>query len=127
MIDKKYKLPSDIARKRLIKVSVNTNQNYGKKPEERGIPELLNNGFINIDKPCGPTSHQVDAWIKEILEIDKVGHHGTLDPHATGVLPIGIGDSTKALNVLHRHTLSPYEDVARGRGWERVSVAQRRR
>ena len=77
-----------------------TNPNYGKLPKERDIHELLTNGFINLDKPSGPTSHQVDAWIKEIFEIDKVGHHGTLDPHATGVLPIGIGDATKALQAL---------------------------
>ena len=56
--------------------------------------------MINLDKPSGPTSHQVDAWLKEILEVDKVGHGGTLDPNATGVLPIAVGDATRALQVL---------------------------
>jgi len=92
MVDKK--------RKRLIKVQAKTNPNYGKSPNERNVDELLSNGFINLDKPNGPTSHQIDAWIKEILNIDRVGHGGTLDPNATGVLPIGLGDATKALKVL---------------------------
>jgi len=100
MVDKKHLLPSDKKRKRLIKAQAKTNSNYGKSPKERGIKELLNNGIINLDKPSGPTSHQVDSWIKVILKTDKVGHGGTLDPNATGVLPIAIGDATKALQVL---------------------------
>lgn len=100
MIDKKYSLPSDVKRKRLIKTSVKTNSSYGKKPMERSVKELLNNGLIVLDKPAGPTSHQIDAWVKEMLEIDKVGHGGTLDPNATGVLPVALGDATRALQVL---------------------------
>jgi H/ACA ribonucleoprotein complex subunit 4 len=60
----------------------------------------MNNGFINLDKPAGPTSHQVVAWVKEILEIEKAGHGGTLDPAVTGVLPIALGDAARALQVL---------------------------
>lgn len=93
-------LPSDKNRKRLVKVSAKTNSNFGKYPEDMGVNELLNNGFINLDKPSGPTSHQVDSWIKEILNVDKVGHGGTLDPRVTGVLPIAIGEATRALQVL---------------------------
>ncbi len=93
-------LPSDKKRKRLIKVSAKTNPHYGKYPDEMNVNDLLNNGFINLDKPSGPTSHQVDAWVKEILEIEKVGHGGTLDPRATGVLPIALGEATRALQVL---------------------------
>lgn len=93
MIDKKQ-------RKRIIKVQAKTNPNYGKSPDDRSVTDLLNNGIINLDKPKGPTSHQVDSWIKKILGTEKVGHHGTLDPNATGVLPIGIGESTRALQSL---------------------------
>lgn len=96
--DQSYPLIKD--RKRLIKVNIKTNQNYGKSPDELSVNELLNNGIINLDKPSGPTSHQVDSWLKNILEIKKVGHGGTLDPNATGVLPIGIGNATKVLQVL---------------------------
>ena len=100
MKNKKFQLPSDKKYKRIIKVQVKTNPNYGKSPYERDIDELLDCGVINLDKPCGPTSHQVDSWIKGIFDIEKVGHGGTLDPNATGVLPIGIGDATKALQAL---------------------------
>ena len=93
-------LPSDKKRKRLVKVSAKTNMHYGKYPDEMSINELINNGFINLDKPSGPTSHQVDAWVKDILHVDKVGHGGTLDPGVTGVLPIALGDATRALQVL---------------------------
>jgi len=92
-------LPSLKQRKRLIKVSVKTNAHYGKAPDERTVRELLNNGFINLDKPAGPTSHQVTAWVKEILEIEKAGHGGTLDPAVTGVLPVALGDAARALQV----------------------------
>ena len=100
MADKKHVLPSDKKRKRLIKVQAKTNPNYGKSPDERSAKELLSCSMINLDKPSGPTSHQVDAWLKEILEVDKVGHGGTLDPNATGILPIAVGDATRALQVL---------------------------
>ena len=100
MTDKKHLLPSDKKHKRIIKVQIKTNPNYGKTPKERSVKELLSNGLIILDKPSGPTSHQVDSWIKGILEVDKVGHGGTLDPNATGVLPIAIGDAAKALQAL---------------------------
>jgi len=73
---------------------------------------LLNYGLILLDKPAGPTSHEVVAWTKRILEIPKAGHSGTLDPQVTGVLPLGLGDGTKALGVL---LLGPKEYHALGR------------
>jgi H/ACA ribonucleoprotein complex subunit 4 len=72
----------------------------GKKPEERTVEELLNLGFINVDKPSGPTSHQVSAWVKKILGVEKAGHGGTLDPRVTGVLPVALNDSARALQAL---------------------------
>jgi H/ACA ribonucleoprotein complex subunit 4 len=100
MTEKIYTLPSLKQRKRLIKVITKTNSHYGKAPGERTVRELLKNGFINLDKPAGPTSHQVVAWVKEILEIEKAGHGGTLDPAVTGVLPVALGDAARALQVL---------------------------
>lgn len=52
-------------------------------------------GILNINKPAGITSYDVVDVIKKIFEGSKVGHTGTLDPIATGVLPIVIGDATK--------------------------------
>jgi H/ACA ribonucleoprotein complex subunit 4 len=100
MSEKNTSLPSLKSRKRLIKTSATTNAHYGKAPAQRTVRELLNNGFINLDKPAGPTSHQVVAWVKEILDIDKAGHGGTLDPAVTGVLPVALGDAARALQVL---------------------------
>ena len=100
MIDKRNILPSDKIRKRIVKVISKTNPNYGKSPDEYSVSEILNCGIINLDKPSGPTSHQIDSWIKEILSQEKVGHGGTLDPNATGILPIAVGDATKALQAL---------------------------
>ncbi len=100
MSEKIHVLPSVKQRKRLIKVSAKTNAHYGKEPSERTVRELLNNGFITLDKPAGPTSHQVVAWVKEILALEKAGHGGTLDPAVTGVLPVALGDAARALQVL---------------------------
>jgi H/ACA ribonucleoprotein complex subunit 4 len=100
MSEKNTVLPSLKPRKRLVKTSATTNPHYGKAPSARTIRELLNNGFINVDKPAGPSSHQVVAWVKEMLEIDKAGHGGTLDPAVTGVLPVALGDAPRALQVL---------------------------
>ena len=93
-------LPAEKKRKRLIKVSATTNPHYGKSPNQRSIQEILTNGFIILDKPSGPTSHQVVSWVKEILTIEKAGHGGTLDPDVTGILPVAVGDATRALQVL---------------------------
>jgi H/ACA ribonucleoprotein complex subunit 4 len=100
MSNKKNKLSRDFKSRRLVKVQVNTNPNFGKRPDERSIDELLQNGIINLDKPSGPSSHQVDSWVKSIINVDRIGHGGTLDPNATGVLPIATGDATRALSVL---------------------------
>ena len=100
MVVEKYKFPFQKKHKRIIKVQVKTNLNYGKFPKERSVKELLGSGFIILDKPAGPTSHQIDSWIKNFLEVERVGHGGTLDPNATGVLPITIGDATRAIQVL---------------------------
>jgi H/ACA ribonucleoprotein complex subunit 4 len=100
MVEKILELPSLKQRKRLIRVAAKTNPHYGKSPDDRSVKELLNNGFITLDKPAGPTSHQVVAWVKEILAVEKAGHGGTLDPAVTGVLPIALGDAARALQVL---------------------------
>jgi len=73
---------------------------YGKPPEERSIEELLDYGIINLDKPAGPTSHEVVNWVKDIVEVEKTGQGGTLDPNVTGVLPVALGEATKGLKAM---------------------------
>jgi tRNA pseudouridine55 synthase len=58
------------------------------------------NGFLIIDKPAGITSHDVVAIVRRILKQKKVGHTGTLDPFATGVLPVALGEATKIIPYL---------------------------
>ena len=85
----------------LVKVDDDvTDEKYGHYPDRRPIEVLLQYGLVLADKPAGPTSHEVVAWVKRILDIEKAGHSGTLDPGATGLLPLGLGEGTKALGVL---------------------------
>ena len=64
--------------------------------------EQINPGLIVIDKPRGPTSHQVTAWVGEMLGM-HVGHSGTLDPQVSGVLVIMLGHAVRLAPVLLRH------------------------
>tara|TARA_B100001750_G_scaffold233625_1_gene234051 strand:+ start:669 stop:1667 length:999 start_codon:yes stop_codon:yes gene_type:complete len=97
----------------LIKINEDiTNPEYGVYYNKRSIQSLLDYGLILIDKPPGPTSHEVVAWTKRILALPKIGHSGTLDPQVSGVLPLGLGEGTKALGVL---LLGPKEYHALGR------------
>lgn len=84
----------------LIKVEEDTDPRYGSDPNNRPIREHIRKGIINLDKPSGPTSHQVSAWVRDILEVKKAGHSGTLDPKVSGVLPIAVEDATRILPLL---------------------------
>ncbi len=57
-------------------------------------------GFLNLNKPGGMTSHDCVAKVRRILQLKRVGHGGTLDPAATGVLPIAVGKATRLLQFL---------------------------
>lgn len=99
-----------------------TDYGYGCPPEERSIEEYINKGIFSIDKPAGPTSHEVDLWVKNIMNVDRTGHGGTLDPKVTGVLPVALNQATRALSLLlllpkeyvclmHIHKATPVEDI----------------
>lgn len=77
-----------------------TDDAYGTYYDKRTMEQLLNYGIILLDKPPGPTSHETVAWTKRLLKLPKIGHSGTLDPQVSGVLPLGLGEATKALGVL---------------------------
>ena len=53
-----------------------------------------------LDKPSGPSSHQVAAWAREALGVERVGHGGTLDPKVTGLMVLGIDAATRALDLV---------------------------
>lgn len=94
------KLPSDESEQLLVKSQGTTNKDYGCDPNNRDIEDLLKYGVINLDKPSGPTSHEVVSWVRKILEIDNAGHGGTLDPKVTGILPCALGKATRVLSAL---------------------------
>lgn len=73
---------------------------FGKDPQERTPKELIQYGIVNIDKPRGPTSHQLSDYVQKILHIDKAGHSGTLDPQVTGVQPVALGRATRITQFL---------------------------
>lgn len=73
------RLPSDVRGELITKAQEATNPEWGYKPAERPIEEHLAFGIINLDKPAGPTSHEVVAWVKRILGLKKAGHGGTLE------------------------------------------------
>jgi H/ACA ribonucleoprotein complex subunit 4 len=95
------KLPFEkIKRSILVKKQAGTNPDYGIAPEKRPVDMLINYGVVNIDKLKGPTSHEVSAYVQQILNIKKSGHSGTLDPKVTGVLPIATGRATRIVQTL---------------------------
>jgi H/ACA ribonucleoprotein complex subunit 4 len=93
-------MPKKDPTKILVKSEEESNPSYGCRPSHRSIEEHLHNGIVNIDKPSGPTSHQVTSWVREIFKFKKAGHSGTLDPKVTGVLPVALEESTRILQAL---------------------------
>ncbi len=91
-----------VASEMLSREEVETSFKYGYYPHERPINELLKYGVVFLDKIKGPTSHQMVAWVKDILNVKKAGQTGTLDPHATGMLEILLGRSVKLTPLVAR-------------------------
>ncbi|ORY09901.1 pseudouridine synthase [Clohesyomyces aquaticus] len=68
---------------------------HGSAPLARDLKSYISAGVINLDKPSNPSSHEVVAWIKRILRVEKTGHSGTLDPKVTGCLIVCIDRATR--------------------------------
>lgn len=58
---------------------------FGASPLKRDIVNYIKSGCINLDKPSNPSSHEVVAWVKRILRVEKTGHSGTLDPKVSRI------------------------------------------
>jgi len=84
----------------LLRKHAKTDPKFGCDPNKRPIPQLIEYGIINLNKPAGPTSHQVSAYVQKILNIKKSGHSGTLDPKVYGVLPVALGKGTRVVQTL---------------------------
>ncbi|MEF8776683.1 MAG: RNA-guided pseudouridylation complex pseudouridine synthase subunit Cbf5 [Haloarculaceae archaeon] len=68
-------------------------------PEERSPADLLSFGVVNLDKPPGPSAHQVAGWVRDMTGQERAAHAGTLDPKVTGCLPVLLGDATRLAQV----------------------------
>ena len=72
------------AKKKWVQVvDESLDESLGIYPWEREIHKHISLGVINVDKPPGPTSHEVVAWIKRMFHVKKAGHGGTLEPAST--------------------------------------------
>jgi H/ACA ribonucleoprotein complex subunit 4 len=71
--------PWTVKRELLTKSEAETDPNRGCRPEERPYPDMLRFGVINLDKPPGPSSHEVAAWVRRLLGVKQAGHGGTLE------------------------------------------------
>lgn len=104
----------------MTRIDAVTDDKFGCDPYKRPILEHIDYGIITIDKPAGPTSHQVSAFVKHILHLKKAGHSGTLDPRVTGILATAVGRGTRIVQallpagkeyicILHLH--SPFDEA----------------
>ena len=94
------KPPWEVTRTVIMRAEEETDPSLGCPPDQRPLRQHIKFGILNLDKPPGPTSHEVVAWVKKLLELDKAGHGGTLDPKVTGVLPIALEETTKVVQAL---------------------------
>ena len=99
-----------------------TNNKFGCNPLDRSLDELLDSGILLIRKPRGPTSHQLTAWIRDILGIKKIGHGGTLDPMATGLLTILCGRATRLTDLVLKGDKRYISVIRFGRDVESVEL-----
>ncbi len=74
----KIDVPWETKREIVVKAEEETNPRFGCRPGERPIKDHIRFGVINLDKPAGPSSHEVTAWVKRILDLKQAGHGGTL-------------------------------------------------
>ena len=89
--------------KLILDTKAETNNASGGHPDSRTVEQRLASGFILLDKPAGPTSHQVASWVRDLFGLERLGHGGTLDPFATGVLPLLAGKSMKVTKKVLTH------------------------
>jgi len=71
--------PWEVRRKIVVKAEEETDPSFGCPPDQRAIREHIRYGVVNVDKPPGPTSHEVVAWVKRLLKLERAGHGGTLE------------------------------------------------
>ena len=85
----------------------------------------MTDGIINVNKPAGWTSQDVCAKLRHVLHIRKIGHTGTLDPMATGVLPVCMGKATRIIEYYDRDTKSYHASMKLGMTTDTLDITGR--
>ena len=102
-----------------------TSPEYGTIPDERTIDQLLESCFILLDKSPGPSSHQVSAWARDMMGLEKLGHGGTLDPFASGLLPLLSGKAMRLTGKILTHDKSYLALFKFGKEIERKEIEEK--
>ena len=87
------------APRRLVRAKARSDPSYGHPFDARPIADHMDYGIVILDKPSGPSSHQVAAWARDAVGAKKAGHAGTLDPKVTGMLVVALDSGTRALDL----------------------------
>lgn len=109
----------------VLEKDVETSANHGCSPSDRSVEQLFESGFILLDKAPGPSSHQVSAWARDMMGLEKLGHGGTLDPFATGVLPLLSGKAMRLTGRILTHDKSYLAILKLGRDVERNELEEK--
>ncbi|MDP7374390.1 MAG: RNA-guided pseudouridylation complex pseudouridine synthase subunit Cbf5 [Candidatus Poseidoniaceae archaeon] len=102
-----------------------TSPDYGTVPGDRTIEQLLESCFILLDKSPGPSSHQVSAWARDMMGLEKLGHGGTLDPFASGLLPLLSGKAMRLTGKILTHDKSYLALFKFGKELERNEIEEK--
>jgi H/ACA ribonucleoprotein complex subunit 4 len=102
-----------------------TSPDHGCAPADRSIDQLFESGFILLDKAPGPSSHQISAWARDMMGLEKLGHGGTLDPFATGLLPLLAGKAMRLTGRILTHDKSYLAILKIGREVERTELDEK--
>ena len=102
-----------------------TSSDHGCAPADRSIDQLFESGFILLDKAPGPSSHQISAWARDMMGLEKLGHGGTLDPFATGLLPLLAGKAMRLTGRILTHDKSYLAILKIGREVERSELDEK--
>ena len=106
----------------ILEKNAKTSPDHGTIPSERTIDQLLESCFILLDKSPGPSSHQVSAWARDMMGLEKLGHGGTLDPFASGLLPLLSGKAMRLTGKILTHDKSYLALFKFGKELERSQI-----
>ena len=109
----------------ILEKDAKTSPDHGTIPSERTIEQLLESCFILLDKSPGPSSHQVSAWARDMMGLEKLGHGGTLDPFASGLLPLLSGKAMRLTGKILTHDKSYLALFKFGKELERNEIVEK--